>query len=175
MPGKLIVGTIETQNINFDSDTTGMTIDSIGRISQPNRPAFQASVNSAAWAAVSDGAIIPFNDVSTGNNFDVGGDFNTSSYRFVAPVAGKYQFSVHIYSFNTDSVNAFRLYKNGSAITTASSGNYDFQGGQAGSVDETISGVINVDLTASDYVDIRATTGSDYFGSYTHFGGHLIG
>ena len=30
MPGKLIVGTIETQNINFDSDTTGMTLASTG-------------------------------------------------------------------------------------------------------------------------------------------------
>ena len=30
MPGKLIVGTIETQNIKFDSDTTGMTINDSG-------------------------------------------------------------------------------------------------------------------------------------------------
>mgnify|MGYP001418766904 CR=1 FL=1 len=33
MPGKLIVGTIETQNINFDSDTAGMTLDSGGHVS----------------------------------------------------------------------------------------------------------------------------------------------
>lgn len=36
MPGKLIVGTIETQNINFDSDTTGLTISSAGAVSTPN-------------------------------------------------------------------------------------------------------------------------------------------
>jgi len=157
------------------NSNTALSIDSSGRITEPNRPAFQANVNSNAWATLSTGDIIPFNDVSTGNNFDVGGDFNTSSYRFVAPVTGKYQFLFNCYSFNSDSVNAFRLHKNGSALSTSGSGNYDFQGGQAGSVDETISGVINVDLTASDYVDIRASTGSDYFGSYTHFGGHLIG
>ena len=37
MPGKLIVGTIETQNINFDSDTTGMTINSSGVVTTPKR------------------------------------------------------------------------------------------------------------------------------------------
>ena len=152
-----------------------MSIDSSGRITEPNRPAFSVSVNSDAWATVSDNGVIPFNDKTSGNNFDVGGDFNTSSYRFVAPVAGKYLFSFLTYSFNSDSVNSFDFNKNGSAFPTSSGGGYAMQGGQSGSVDETITGMIIADLSASDYVDVRGTSDSDYYGSFTHFSGHLIG
>ena len=175
MPGKLIVGTIETQNINFDSDTTGMTIGSTGIVAAPNKPAFQVSNTTNGWTAVSDGTIIPFNDKSTGNNFDNGGNFNISSYRFVVPITGKYQFNVFIYSFESDSVNAFRMHKNGSALYGVGTGAYDFQGGQSGSVDETIAGSIIIDLAASDYVDLRSSGGSDYYGNHSHFSGHLIG
>ena len=151
-----------------------MTIDSTGRVTQPKKPAFQASINTAGWYAISDTTIVPFSDTSNGNNFDVGGDFNTSSYRFVAPVTGKYQFSVIIYSFNSDSVNAFNFYKNGS-ILQGSSNPYQLVGGQSGSVDETITGSMIADLSASDYMDIRAATASDYYANLSHFSGHLIG
>tara|TARA_Y100000401_G_scaffold89571_1_gene75112 strand:- start:84 stop:611 length:528 start_codon:yes stop_codon:yes gene_type:complete len=175
MPGKLIVGTIETQNINFDSDTTGMTIGSTGIVAAPNKPAFQVSNDNAGWTAVSDGTIIPFNDKSSGNNFDNGGNFNISSYRFVAPVTGDYQFNVFVYSFNTDNVNAFRMYKNGSALYGVGTGAYDFQGGENTALDATISGSIIISLSATDYVDLRSTGGSDYYGTHSHFSGHLIG
>ena len=175
MPGKLIVGTIETQNINFDSDTTGMTIGSTGIVAAPNKPAFQVSNDNAGWTAVSDGAIIPFNDKSTGNNFDNGGNFNISSYRFVAPVTGDYQFNVFVYSFNTDNVNAFRMYKTGAVLYGFGTGAYDFQGGEDTALDSTISGSIIISLNATDYVDLRSTGGSDYYGTHSHFSGHLIG
>ena len=109
------------------------------------------------------------------NNFDVGGDFNTTTYRFVAPVTGKYQFNAFIYSFNSDSVNAFRVYKNGAALYGVGTGAYDFQGGQSGAVDETIAGSIIIDLAASDYIDLRSSGGSDYYGTHSHFSGHLVG
>jgi hypothetical protein len=164
------------QNIKHTNNTTAMTVDSSGRITEPNRPSFQAVVGSESWATLSDTGIIPFNDVSSGACFDTGGDFDTSNNRFVAPVSGKYHFFVLIYSFNSDSVNAFCAYKNGAILRVFNnSTRFDFQGGQAGSVDETISGSFQVDLSASDNISIHATTGSDYYGAYTHFGGHLIG
>jgi hypothetical protein len=154
------------QNIKHTNNTTAMVVDTTGRVTQPKKPAFQASINTAGWSAISD--------TSNGNNFDVGGDFNTSSYRFVAPVTGKYQFNVIIYSFNSDSVNAFNFYKNGS-ILQGSSNPYQIVGGQSGSVDETITGSMIADLSASDYMDIRAATASDYYANLSHFSGHLIG
>ena len=164
------------QNIKHTNGTTAATVDSNGRITEPNRPSFQAVVGSESWATLSDTGIIPFNDVSSGACFDTGSDFDTSNNRFVAPVSGKYHFFVLIYSFNSDSVNAFCAYKNGAILRVFNnSTRFDFQGGQAGSVDETISGSFQVDLSASDNISIHATTGSDYYGAYTHFGGHLIG
>ena len=163
------------QNIKHTNNTTAMVVDTTGRVTQPKKPAFQACNSTASWGTVSAGDIVPFNDVSSGNCFDVGGDFDTSNYRFVAPISGKYRFSFLCYTFNSDSNNGFRIWKNGSAFLTANGGNYDIQGGQSGSVDATISGTFIADLTASDYVDIRGSTGSDYYGTYTHFGGHLIG
>tara|TARA_R100001082_G_C4353706_1_gene155790 strand:- start:1011 stop:1526 length:516 start_codon:yes stop_codon:yes gene_type:complete len=162
--------------IKHSGGTSALTIDSSGRVSQPTKPSFQACNSTGSWATLSTGDVVPFNDVSSGNCFDVGGDFNTSSYRFVAPISGKYIFTFLCYSFNSDSVNAFRWWKNGSAMLTTSGGNYDMQGGQTnGAQDETISGTVIFDLSASDYVDVRSSTTSDYYGTYTHFGGHLIG
>ena len=163
------------QNIKHTNGTTAQTIDSTGRITEPNKPAFQVSNDNAGWTAVSDGTIIPFNDKSTGNNFDNGGNFNISSYRFVAPVTGNYQFNVFVYSFNTDTVNAFRMYKNGAVLYGVGTGAYDFQGGEDTALDATISGSIIISLSATDYVDLRSTGGSDYYGTHSHFSGHLIG
>ena len=159
------------------NSNTALSIDSSGRITEPNKPAFQAVVGSESWATLSDTGIIPFNDVSSGACFDNGSNFDTSNYRFVAPVSGKYHFSVLIYSFNSDGVNAFTVYKNGAILKVYNnSTRFDFQGGQTnGAQDETISGSFRVELSANDNVSIHATTGSDYYGAYTHFGGHLIG
>ena len=170
-----MVSKIEVDTIAHSGGTTGMTIDSSGRIAQPTKPSFQVSNTTNGWGTLSSGDIVPFNDKSTGNNFDVGGDFNTTTYRFVAPITGKYQFNVFIYSFDSDSVNAFRMHKNGSALYGVGTGAYDFQGGQSGSVDETIAGSIIIDLATSDYVDLRSSGGSDYYGNHSHFSGHLVG
>ena len=125
---------------------------------------------------MADTAIIPFDDVSSGACFDTGSDFDTSNNRFVVPVSGKYHFFVLIYSFNSDGNNGFCPYKNGAILKTFNnSTRFDFQGGQSGSVDETISGSFQVELSASDNISIHATTGSDYYGAYTYLGGHLIG
>ena len=70
MPGKLIVGTIETQNINFDSDTTGMTINSSGVVTTSKRAGMYehivtkvSSTNSQLSGATA--ASIRFQDVFT--------------------------------------------------------------------------------------------------------------
>ena len=164
------------QTIKHTNNTTAMVVDTTGRVTQPKKPAFQASINSNAWGTVGSGAVVPFNDVSNNNCFDTDGNFNTSTYRFVAPVAGKYLFNVIIYSFNSDSDNTFAFYKNGSLLVPSPSGQIQVLDGQTGSIDATITGSFNADLSASDYIDIRGVgTSSDYYGVLSHFGGHLIG
>ena len=41
--------------------------------------AFAARIPSASWFNVAADSVIPFNDVSTGDSFDTGGNFNTST------------------------------------------------------------------------------------------------
>ena len=91
---KLIVNTIEAQTFNYDSDTTGMTIDSTGRLgTNSDRPSFYAR----AWA----GSVT--NPDNQGSHFDAwyfttvdhnqGNHFSNSSStggKFVAPIAGLY-------------------------------------------------------------------------------------
>tara|TARA_Y100001937_G_scaffold122935_1_gene184962 strand:- start:712 stop:1221 length:510 start_codon:yes stop_codon:yes gene_type:complete len=166
---------LQVETISHTNNTTAMTIDSSGRVLTPARPAFQASIASNAWGTLNTGDIVPFNDVTNNNNFDIGSNFNTSSYRFTAPIAGKYLFHAIIYSFNSDSVNGFKFWKNGSLLLGSTSGAYEFTSGQSGSVDATIPITFNANLSSSDYIDIRASTGSDYYGTLSNFGGFLIG
>ena len=70
--------------------TTSMTIDSTGRILTPARPCFSARKNRASGGATGyQGDPLVF-DVE---NFDIGGNFNTTDGKFTTPVAGVYQFS----------------------------------------------------------------------------------
>tara|TARA_B100000900_G_scaffold360935_1_gene333331 strand:+ start:88 stop:810 length:723 start_codon:yes stop_codon:yes gene_type:complete len=70
MPGKLIVGTIETQNINFDSDTTGMTINSSGVVTTPKKAGMYEHITTKVSTTNSElsgatAASIRFQDVFT--------------------------------------------------------------------------------------------------------------
>lgn len=91
---KLVVNTIEAQTYKYDSDTTGMTIDSVGRlVTNSNRPSFMAH----AWAGATT------NGNSVGSDQDVwyyttvqhnqGGHFvntSTNGGTFTAPITGIY-------------------------------------------------------------------------------------
>ena len=69
----------------FAGGTERMRIDSSGRVTMPYQPCFHVRLNTGAYLTTSP---LPF----TNAVFDVGSNFNTSTYRFTAPVAGKYGF-----------------------------------------------------------------------------------
>ena len=69
--------------------TPDMSIDSEGRISTPRRPAFFAYAN-VGWTSIAANAKIQFDTLSTNswaNSNIESGHFNTSSNRYVAPIA----------------------------------------------------------------------------------------
>jgi len=72
-----------------------MRISSEGYVTKPNNAMFKAmrtsnqTVNSNGWVT------IQFNTDSATGCFDVGGNFNTSTHRFTAPVTGYYQFGLN--------------------------------------------------------------------------------
>ena len=108
-----IVGLTELQHTN---GTSAATINTSGVISQPTKPLFR--VCPAGDKAISNNSttVIPFDDKSSSSElFDVGGYFNTSTFRYTPLVAGYY--SVHM-SVLLESANYTigAINKNGVAI-----------------------------------------------------------
>ena len=71
------------------NSNTAMTIDSAGRILYPARPHALVDLGgNASYPAVADGATLPFDNVI----YETGGsNYDTSNYRYVAPITGLYQ------------------------------------------------------------------------------------
>jgi len=69
-----------------------MVIDSAGRVTKPLQPAFLAypTVTQSNIAASTSTIVLD------AERFDQGGDFNTGTSTFTAPVTGKYQFNLNI-------------------------------------------------------------------------------
>ena len=86
--------------LEFHTTTSGstatvkMTISSEGYVTTPSQPSFNAYITGMSSESANTGTqIIPFNTTNT----NVGGHFKTSGtdqYKFVAPVAGNYYFSL---------------------------------------------------------------------------------
>ena len=72
-----------------------MKISASGLVTKPLNPAF--NVRGASMARNnSQGYICTFNDVSSTGCFDNGNNFNTSTYKFKAPITGIYYFFTNI-------------------------------------------------------------------------------
>ena len=84
-----MASTLKVNTIQHTGGTTGMTIDSSGRVSQPQKPSVTVDISGSGYINVSNGNPIPFNNVQ----FSQGGGnsaFNTSTYKFTCPLSGIY-------------------------------------------------------------------------------------
>ena len=140
-----------------------------GRVTAP-QPAFYAnknghmfeqngSIKMTGWSAITN----------VGSHWDTGND------KFVAPVAGSYQFNLNVMSGQTAGDAQYRIFKNGSIYAGSNSIS---QGGTWRQT--TVTAVMT--LAVNDYVEFylysSQTNGSlhhAYGGTYTHIDGHLIG
>lgn len=139
---------------NGTSLTTMMNIDSSGRVTKPLQPGFEARVSGLSNVSLSGGAehLITFNTTSTNR----GGNYNTSNYRFTAPVAGFYSFTVcaQINGINNTSwAYNLQLRRNGSHVAGPylGSANLGYDGGTTAAI---------IYLNANEYVEawMRANT-----------------
>jgi hypothetical protein len=158
------------------SGTKRFAIDTSGRVTKPYQPSFQASraISQANQTAfTSDSEVLQFG--STIHN--IGGHYNTSTYRFTAPVSARYIFCCTARFDGITAGSYTRLY-----FTVNNSPNSYTYGhsisGNNHSVDyetTTISALIN--LNAGDYVQVlggrNGGGGSLQFES--QFSGMLIG
>lgn len=140
-----------------------MRIDSSGRLTMPLQPAFFA-YNSSTFSGT---GTVPFDQTA----FNRGNCYNTSTYRFTAPVSGVYWFNVLL---ATQVATTWQL------ITL------NINGGRNRDLIEAISVPINGEfhsstiatLSAGDYVTINSESGNLQGGIsnyYSGFQGYLIG
>jgi hypothetical protein len=176
-----MASTLKVDTIVHTGGTTAMTLDSAGRISQPTKPAFNA-YGTGAWTIFSNGAWtkIVLNATPTLN---VGGHYDSTNSKFVAPVAGVYHFYYRLYgrvqSGGADSTYwQSRFQKNNSAIT-GHSGMIMAYYYNIGARDEAATDSMTIQLAANDEITLHAqSTGAqngEFYGPNCNFGGHLIG
>jgi hypothetical protein len=175
-----LVGQGSTTGVYFPSNTSvGLATGGLGRliadasgyITTPYNPAFMAYI-AGGNTVVGANSLIPYSAVL----FDVASNFNTSTYRFTAPIAGSYVF-YNQYFDNTGSgstISAF--FKNGSVNGST----------KMSSTQTSANNFQVIYLNANDYVQVvnqtgtsRTFYGADGAGSsavpHTFFCGHLIG
>ena len=152
------------------ANATAITIDNAGIVTKPLQPAFLVGFTTSGTQALGDNTIIPFNADSGGALFDQGNNFNTSSYRFTAPVSGLYHFDCTVKK-QTSGGYSIQLKKNGGSITNSQDTICAFDDA-LGSLVLTLT----LDLAANDYIDVYTRNGSyTYFKNHSYWSGYLIG
>jgi len=155
-----------------------VVIDNAGRVTTPNQPSFKVTGDNAAVSANGFG-VVPFNLDSGGNDrFDNGNNYNTTNYRFVAPVSGKYFVSSNV-RMDSMSGTYFRLLitKNGSENSNNGVHSIIGSGKSTNYHTMTVSGILN--CAANDYLEVKYMSSDDTSWNLTlsesGFSGFLIG
>ena len=160
--------------------TDALVIDSGDRITTPTRPAFH-SRHTSPGGTVGVQGIIVFDT----EDFDIGGNYNTSNGRFTAPVAGIYYF--HFDALPCENTSGAVLadgsavyvsfYKNGAETAATSQRSYARTNGATQY--NTIYRTEIMQLSANDYIQVNVQNkyiyndASGYYNPVFH--GHLIG
>lgn len=132
----------------------------------PNQPAFSAYASAATLDAT---RTMPYN-VAVVN---VGGYYNTSTYRFTAPVAGTYLFSIYDIGF-AGYTTRFDLLKNGSSLEDQGKA-HQLRANNTSDYATATSFWI-VQAAQNDYFEVRIYAGRSHGTvEYSWFQGHLIG
>ena len=77
-----------------------MIIDSAGRVTMPAQPGFRAGLQGST-PSIAAGALWRFDTASGNGRFNTGGHYNTSTYTFTAPIAGRYYFHMQVIAEGT--------------------------------------------------------------------------
>ena len=155
-------------NNNDSSEATlsdaRMTINDSGQVTKPSQASFAAMSSQNGY--VLNGQVFPFNNTT----HNIGSHFNTSNYRFTAPVAGRYLFT--FYSIlNSSGQGRYEILINGAANQngtrvhmTPNTTNWDHV---------STSWILN--LAANDYIQMYSQSNTGWHGNHwQRFCGELL-
>lgn len=133
-------------------------INASGHVTMPNTPYFSVYVNNGGSGNPGSGGglvSVPFD----GAEFNVGNHFNTSNYRFTAPIDGLYQFNwtLSIYNVAVGSWLRQRTFKNGSSYQI-----YEYKYSQTGA-DQNLASSFAYKLDQNDYIEFYANSSDTSF------------
>lgn len=145
-----------------------------GCVRLPRQPIFNVTPNNSNYIQTSP---IPFNSDSGYGVFNA--NFNTSTYRFTAPVSANYFFNLHIYTRLDPGTDQFlypRYRVNGVQLLYSYIGRF---GSQSTREDRTIQISTIYALAAGDYIDVvfNSSANGYYYGGFveTRWSGWLLG
>ena len=147
------------------SNTVRLTVDATGRVTMPYQPSFRSRGSNLNYIQTTP---IPFPTVL----HNIGSHYNSSTYTFTAPIAGRYLFHVNLgitngstnaYAFPTLNVNGVGQFYTYFQIASTWYGNNHL--------------TAILDLSVNDYVNVSFSGTATYFngGSECQFSGHLLG
>jgi len=165
---KVYLWNYENSDVLFGTNSIErLKIDASGRVTTPYQPSFKA-FRQSGWNSFGNTNYnkLPLN--ATTHN--VGSHYDTTNYKFTAPVAGSYFFGAQMYSDGTDW---------GEIVMRVNGTEKLYANARPQSV--TVTGSQVLQLAASDYVEffgkVNNTDSNDWYGTqaYTYFQGYLIG
>ena len=145
------------------ADTTQMNISSTGQITKPAQASFAVYRNVDGYGL--NNQIFPFNTA----RYNIGGHFNTSNYRFTAPVAGRYLFNFYSI-YNTSGSSHQIAYRVNNSTSHGMLIHFSHAGGW-----DNLSYSQMFNLSANDYVTMWSTSNINWHGnSWQLFCGELL-
>ena len=150
-----------------------MRIDSAGRVTMPYQPAFHAVGN--VQLIPSDGQVMPFSIAVTNR----GSHYNTSTYRFTAPVSGVYLLAARATWSDNGSGPVPHIAINGAAAGGSTTYTQLFGYTSAGGYNTTSAVAAPISMNAGDYADVRVSIFNSSAGRFDltrcSFSGYLLG
>jgi hypothetical protein len=172
------IGMTSANLFNF-SDRMG--IDSVGRVTMPFQPGFRAGLQGST-PSIAAGGIWQFDTASGNGRFNTGGHYNTSTYTFTAPIAGRYYFHIQVIlegnANNTTRTDMIVIQLNGAVVAYSERRGYYVANttGDNGFYVDNVTAILQ--LSAGDNVRGANNSGAatqHANGVYSIFEGYLLG